>query len=165
MTGLAMVGAVAALCGFLWWFFGALSRKDDEAPVEGLKTMGQRWLEQNGYDLVKDSEIVSHVTRLASGQLTGFLRPDFIARKDGREYAVFVRIEPVSEEELHERYAFCAFLHGARGAIVIDVMKESVQTAVYEWRRPRHVRRKEAVHRVLWAMCGALVVLVAWKHG
>ncbi|ACV58783.1 hypothetical protein [Alicyclobacillus acidocaldarius] len=165
ISGLALVCALAAIAIFLRSLGAALWDRDEEVPVEGLKTMGRRWLEANGYELVRRSEGVTHVTRMASAQWSGSLRPDFIARKEGREYAVFVRTEPVSEQELHERYALVALLHGASGVIVIDVMQESVQTAVYEWNRPRHVRRKEAVRRVLWALGGALVALIAWKHG
>ncbi len=165
ISGLALVCALVAIGVFLRSLGGALWSGDEETPVEGLKTMGRKWLEANGYELVKGSERVTHVTRVASVRLSGSVRPDFIARKEGREYAVFVRTEPASEEELHERYALAALLHGARGAVVIDVMQESVQTAVYEWNRPRHVRRREAARRVLWALCGALVALVAWKHG
>lgn len=165
ISGFALVCALAAIAIFLRSLAAALWDRDEEVPVEGLKTMGRRWLEANGYELVKRSEVVTHVTRMASVQWSGSLRPDFIARKEGREYAVFVRTEPVSEHELHERYAFVALLHGANGVIVIDVMQESVQTAVYEWNRPRHVRRREAARRVLWALGGALVVLIAWKHG
>ncbi len=165
ISTLALACALAAMAIGLRSLAGALWHRNEEVPVEGLKTMGRRWLEANGYELVPHSEGVTHVTRTASARWSGSLRPDFIARKEGREYAVFVRTEPVPEEALHERYALVALLHGASGVIVIDVMQESVQTALYEWHRPRHVRRKEAVRRALWALGGALVALVAWKHG
>lgn len=164
-SALALVCALAALVVFLRSLAAAWLERDEEVPVEGLKTMGRRWLEANGYELVRDGEAVTHVTRMASVQLSSSLRPDFIARKEGREYAVFIRTEPASEEELHERYALVALLHGSSGVLVIDVMQESVQTAIYEWSRPRHLRRREAIRRALWALCGALVVLIAWRHG
>ncbi|MBF8378699.1 hypothetical protein IW967_12620 [Alicyclobacillus mali] len=165
ISGFALVCALVALVVFLQWLVGFIWRRDEQIPVDGLKSMGRRWLEANGYELLKRSEGVTHVTRMSSGQWSGLLRPDFIARKEGREYAVFVRTEPVSEQELHERYAFVALLHGANGVIVVDVMQESVQTAVYEWKRPRHVRLREAARRLMWALGGALAALVAWKHG
>src|SRR5579875_909764 len=163
LTGLALLAAcicvgivIRSLCRE--WLY-----RDREVGVDGLKSVARKWLEENGYDILRIEGKAEYVGWVDDSQWSYSMSADFIARKNGREYAVFVTLEKVPETEVNEKYFPLTVILGVHGELFVDVLHERIQRAEFSIAKPRGQLMRQWLHNLAWLSGGALVVF-AWLH-
>lgn len=160
-----MVIVCAAWCFFVLVqsLLKAIVENRKEVKPDGLKQLGMRSLQENGYDILKAESEAKYVGYIDKSAIKYQENAHFIARKDGAEYAVFVCIDMPSESEICTRYFPLFVMLGVHGLIFINLMDESIHHADFSLFPSRRYRMRQAMYRSLWFV-GGLVFAFAWLH-
>ncbi|MFB5191159.1 hypothetical protein [Alicyclobacillus fastidiosus] len=164
-----MITAFGLLGAFwcLWYVAKSLvlarPSKQKESSPDGLLQSALRWLEDNNYDVLNAQKKAGY-TAYVGDSLVGYKEEaDFIARKNGHEYAVIVGLEDLPEDEICGRYFPLFTILDVQGIIFLNMRDESVRHVEFKLHRPRRYQFRHLVYRSLW-FSGGIVFAFALLH-
>lgn len=137
------------------------------SPLEGWYKSTEKWLEGNGYQVLRRKQRAKWRGYLDTQEYEHALTADFIVRKDGKTYAVEVGAwnnELLSEDQLKSNWYPIYSAFGVEGILFVDVDHEAVHTVDFEVTSPSYVVWKRVFNRGLWLVSGVIVTF-AWLHG
>ncbi|WP_146822588.1 hypothetical protein [Alicyclobacillus suci] len=155
--------AAVGLFGAFWCMWcvakslvGAWPRKQKEASLDGLLQRGLQWLMDNGYDVLKVEKTAKYTGYIDECSIGYQEAADFIARKNGREYAVIVGLEDLSHDEICRRYFPLFAILDVQELIFLNLRDESVHYVDFQLHRPKRYYVRHLVYRGLWFSGGIL---------
>ena len=136
-------------------------------PIQGKFQEAERWLAENGYQIVRRSLQANWSGYLDTVEIQDVLSVDFIVRKEGRNYAV--KIGPSSDSgqvsrDLRDKWYRLYKAFDVDGILCLDLDGEVLHTLDFEVRPPAYIQRKQILKRAVWMASGVLMTF-AWLHG
>lgn len=136
-------------------------------PLAGWYHEAERWLQANGYEVVRRKQTASWFGYLDSHEYQEPLKADYIVHKDGKSYVVEVGAfdaELFSGKQIRSSWYPICSAFGVEGILFVDVNHETVHTVGFEVVSPSYVRWKRVLNRGLWLMSGVVMTFI-WLHG